>query len=961
MSQIKKLKPGGNVKSYGKLIIDGNEIQMDQDSQDSLNSYFKTADTRLLPELGAISDAINSGKDVSINTVSNTINGVDFNLSKRQERKLTTNTSDFSKRIDLLTDNKVQKVKEAIHFAGNFSYIPKKTVEEVPKIKLSKDAITLDFNTDESGNFYLSKSAEENFNALNRINRVLEHIKSKEDSKYDVGDWDLSAIRSWIEGQEDPSMYVSDLWTKMQTPGYNWGGEDEDFLRMFGINYTPTTPRSDSTPKPTDTTSTVTTPSTTSEEPTTDFNDQPQTTSVNIPIPNGFDPNKPTLITSSIAAANGLDDSYLNGVIYKGHPFKATDNLPIELSTIMQQVKDINNKKLLQSDRYTALSNLINIPSNEGFVDWTSGQSMIGFDINKYLRNLGLTSVALTDASKTLNLPEGYRAFKYYDNTTPGDNVWGFRNSNYLIYDSEGNQYDPATFESVNGSYITPELVTFGNPQEIEVPIWQNFGGIYGHGSSSTQKMNVTTLGTFKLRNGVDASIIVDDSGKYYVLPKGGYLSKPITEDLAKKLLSGYRLTSREAKSAGLSSLLYKQGGKLTKSKTDYIFNLQKSVKKGQNGLTLDDARKKFLEESGLLATKPTIPTETPVIEEVDETPSTTVGGIPALTISSKLNKLDSIIGLGSYLSTLRSQKKYRDISKKAIEAGRFQETAPVLNQYSTVNPQWQHLRNRLEQQQMNGLKAVTSDPTQYYAAKLTQQSNLNNNLADLTTQQSADQWQREQQNVGIQNQNILAATQTANQNRARNAAVNSALYNPDLEYLLRRDQSRQNLTQEVRSKLSEDVTRMTQYARNNYANDLQKAMKDELNAWNNGLYRQWEAEFNALTPEERAKYYGDVDEYIKVKYPAQYEEYSKVAAQALQKMRNQMAAWDATNSTHFNYPAWITGMTTAWKKGGRLTGNTRYTKEPDEQIWIDNNKATHRAIGKLNDNAIKLLLRALK
>ena len=48
-------------------------------------------------------------------------------------------------------------------------------------------------------------------------------------------------------------------------------------------------------------------------------------------------------------------------------------------------------------------------------------------------------------------------------------------------------------------------------------------------------------------------------------------------------------------------------------------------------------------------------------------------------------------------------------------------------------------------------------------------------------------------------------------------------------------------------------------------------------------------------------------------------------------------------------------------KKGGRVNGNTRYTLEPDERIWIENNKATHRAIGKLSDNTIKLLLKALK
>lgn len=53
--------------------------------------------------------------------------------------------------------------------------------------------------------------------------------------------------------------------------------------------------------------------------------------------------------------------------------------------------------------------------------------------------------------------------------------------------------------------------------------------------------------------------------------------------------------------------------------------------------------------------------------------------------------------------------------------------------------------------------------------------------------------------------------------------------------------------------------------------------------------------------------------------------------------------------------------LTTRYKKGGYLRGSTRYKNEPDEQIWIDNNKSTHKAIAKLSDNTIKLLLRALK
>lgn len=31
--------------------------------------------------------------------------------------------------------------------------------------------------------------------------------------------------------------YVNDLWNRMGTPGYTWGGNDEDFLRNFGITY----------------------------------------------------------------------------------------------------------------------------------------------------------------------------------------------------------------------------------------------------------------------------------------------------------------------------------------------------------------------------------------------------------------------------------------------------------------------------------------------------------------------------------------------------------------------------------------------------------------------------------------------------------------------------------------------------------------------------------------------------
>ena len=50
-------------------------------------------------------------------------------------------------------------------------------------------------------------------------------------------------------------------------------------------------------------------------------------------------------------------------------------------------------------------------------------------------------------------------------------------------------------------------------------------------------------------------------------------------------------------------------------------------------------------------------------------------------------------------------------------------------------------------------------------------------------------------------------------------------------------------------------------------------------------------------------------------------------------------------------------------KSGGTLTikQRNRYKNEPSEDIWINQNKATHKLVAKLNDNVIKTFLKTLK
>ena len=112
------------------------------------------------------------------------------------------------------------------------------------------------------------------------------------------------------------------------------------------------------------------------------------------------------------------------------------------------------------------------------------------------------------------------------------------------------------------------------------------------------------------------------------------------------------------------------------------------------------------------------------------------------------------------------------------------------------------------------------------------------------------------------------------------------------------------------------------------------------------------------MSADEKLKY-TDLADYIQTKYPSKWAE-AKAAYDDMQKRQVQeVYNFKTRTSIVPNVPATYGPLTA--KKGGRLRGNTRYKNEPDEQVWIDSNKAVHAAVAKLQDNTIKLLLRALK
>jgi hypothetical protein len=138
-----------------------------------------------------------------------------------------------------------------------------------------------------------------------------------------------------------------------------------------------------------------------------------------------------------------------------------------------------------------------------------------------------------------------------------------------------------------------------------------------------------------------------------------------------------------------------------------------------------------------------------------------------------------------------------------------------------------------------------------------------------------------------------------------------------------------------------------------------QKQLKEKNNFFIVNFPELYE-EYNALPESEKLKY-TDVSEYIQIKYPDAWKEHRDEYERLEQQQIQETYDFQTKPSLVPNVPASSSTLDVAYKKGGRLRGTTRYRNEPDEQVWIDSNKAVHAAVAKLQDNTIKLLLRALK
>lgn len=316
---------------------------------------------------------------------------------------------------------------------------------------------------------------------------------------------------------------------------------------------------------------------------------------------------------------------------------------------------------------------------------------------------------------------------------------------------------------------------------------------------------------------------------------------------------------------------------------------------------------------------------------------------------------IPGISALGA-ISNLIQSKKYADEEKAKINDGRYSLQSQPIDLMAYYNPIFERRRQEINQRRMSGLLgSPTNDWTAYNAGLNQLQSQLDTQLGELTTQEAQDKFTRDQTNVQLRNQKFALDTNTANENARMDAYFDMTSHDPKLAQMMRNWQTKENFRMQMLNMINKDINTIYGYKQNKFNMDQSR----EFDSWLRSHYAAEVEAYSKLDYNQRMQY-ADLEDYIERTNP------NAVEAIRVQKqlMQEQYLDWLRRNGTTFNY-GWLSGRTSpetdTYKKGGTLRGKTRYTMEPDERIWVDNNKAAHAAVAKLSENTIKMLLKALK
>lgn len=319
-------------------------------------------------------------------------------------------------------------------------------------------------------------------------------------------------------------------------------------------------------------------------------------------------------------------------------------------------------------------------------------------------------------------------------------------------------------------------------------------------------------------------------------------------------------------------------------------------------------------------------------------------------------DKVPLIAELADLGVNIHYNNKAFDALQKGAQETIIHKQAPTIVNPTLDNSAYERQLQAIRNERMSNVQDSTSDVVLNNALKNQRDAQLyerENAIVNGINQNNTAYQAKLAENATLQNQ---LDTNVANDWLGSKAAANSAIQQIEGQRQLLNGKNISNLLMWIKHGVSKDVEKLDTAGAFALS---QKQLKEKNQFFIVNFPERYE-EYNLLPESEKLKY-TDVSDYIQTKYPTEWEMYRRQYEQLEQNQIQETYDFQTEPGLLPNVSPSAGELDVNYKKGGRLRGTTRYRNEPDEQVWIDSNKAVHAAVAKLQDNTIKLLLRALK
>lgn len=340
-----------------------------------------------------------------------------------------------------------------------------------------------------------------------------------------------------------------------------------------------------------------------------------------------------------------------------------------------------------------------------------------------------------------------------------------------------------------------------------------------------------------------------------------------------------------------------------------------------------------------------------------ESTPKTIYGDFNIDTSRALASLFKTGLGAAEYGVNAIGRQRVRDIMAKGIN-----ESIPAFHNiiYNHIDQRTPEIERAIGQ--ANAEAAVDNTPksrdlTQHLIALNNQQHNRNQLISNLVGQQSAQTAKYRMANAEVDQRQALDDRDVADKQDAaiKGARMEEAQNDASLE--LQDYMSKVNALRELRANTESELQKANQFAFNQESQALDDLYDRNWNARLGDKYSEWQN----LSSDVRDKY-EDVNDWLQRAESnkglwANYEDAWNAHQKALNDKR--IALYRKYNLSPM---AQVLSRQRygVMKKGGRV-GRNRYKNEPEEDVWINQNKAVHKQVAKLNDNIIKIFLKTLK